>query len=47
MVNVSDIIAIVAAWGPCGATTACHADVDRNGRVDIDDLLLVIASMTR
>lgn len=49
VVNVNDLITIVSAWGPCPVAqgSTCPADVNRNGRVDVDDLLLVVASMPK
>jgi hypothetical protein len=42
LVNVSDILAVVDAWGPCEST--CPADLDGDLQVNVVDLLLVIAS---
>ncbi len=38
--NVNDLLAIVAAWGPCSGP--CPADVDGDGEVGVNDLLLVL-----
>lgn len=48
-VDVTDVIAVVSAWGPCPVAqgSTCPADVNRDHRVDIDDLLLVVASMPK
>lgn len=44
-VNVSDLLAVITAWGPCPAPpTACPADVVSNGAVDVSDLLFVITN---
>jgi uncharacterized membrane protein len=44
-VNIDDLLAVIAAWGPCPASpAACVADVVVDGQVNIDDLLLVISS---
>jgi uncharacterized membrane protein len=45
VVNIDDLLAVIAAWGPCPAPPAtCAADVTVDGAVNIDDLLLVISS---
>ncbi|MDG2292142.1 MAG: dockerin type I domain-containing protein, partial [Phycisphaerales bacterium] len=41
LVNVSDLLAIIAGWGCAGS---CAADVNDDGQVNITDLLLVIAN---
>jgi len=38
--NVNDILALVAAWGPCSG--ACPADLDQDGVVGVDDVLLIL-----
>ncbi|MDP7008413.1 MAG: hypothetical protein QGI78_02475 [Phycisphaerales bacterium] len=38
--DISDLLYLIASWGPCQST--CAADLDRNGTVDIDDLLAFI-----
>lgn len=40
-VNVSDLLAVIAAWGPC---VNCPEDIDGSGGVDVTDLLSVIAA---
>ena len=40
-VDVNDLLAVIAAWGPC---KNCSEDVDDSGSVDVNDLLTVIAS---
>jgi hypothetical protein len=44
-VDVSDLLAVLAAWGPCdpGDCPACPEDVVASGTVDVSDLLLVLA----
>jgi hypothetical protein len=43
VVNIDDLLAVIAAWGPCPAPpVTCAADVTDDGAVDIDDLLRVI-----
>ena len=39
-IDVNDLLAVIAAWGPCPAP--CPADFDGGGEVDVDDLLAVI-----
>ena len=40
VVNILDLLAVVAAWGPC---SGCPADLDNNGTVNILDLLFVVS----
>ena len=40
-VDVSDILAVIAAWGPC---KGCPEDIDDSGAVDVGDVLAVIAA---
>jgi hypothetical protein len=40
-VNVADLLAVIATWGPC--PPPCAADVNGDGAVNIADLLLVIS----
>jgi hypothetical protein len=41
VVNITDLLAVIAAWGPCQGL--CPADVTGDGSVNIGDLLFVIA----
>jgi CxxC motif-containing protein (DUF1111 family) len=41
MVGIGDILAVIAAWGPC---VDCVEDIDDNDVVDITDLLTLIAN---
>jgi hypothetical protein len=45
-VNVDDLLAVIAAWGPCPncPVIICLADVNDDCVVNVDDLLLVINS---
>jgi subtilisin family serine protease len=43
VVNFGDIIAIIAAWGPCGG---CSEDVDGDGIVAFSDFLVVFSNWT-
>ncbi len=40
-VGIADLLALLAAWGPCAG---CAADLDGDGAVGITDLLLVLAN---
>jgi len=42
LVNVTDILAVVDTWGPCGIS--CPADLNQSGNVDVVDLLIVIGN---
>jgi len=47
-VNVADLLAVIAAWGPCANPKVCPADIaplatGGNGIVNVEDLLLVIS----
>lgn len=39
VVNVSDMLAVINAWGPCAG---CPADVNNDGNVNVTDMLAVI-----
>jgi hypothetical protein len=41
-VNVADLLAVIAAWGPCVVCQSCPADVNGDGTVNVADLLAVI-----
>lgn len=40
-VGFSDLLAVLAAWGPCDG---CPEDVNGNGRVDLPDVLLILSN---
>lgn len=42
LVNVLDVLGVLAAWGPCGGSD-CHADVNGDNAVNVLDLLAVLA----
>lgn len=42
VVNVSDLLLLLGAWGPCDG--ACPADLDNNGSVEVTDLLTLLAN---
>ena len=39
IVCVSDLLAIIGAWGPCDG---CNEDLNNDGDVNVTDLLIVI-----
>jgi hypothetical protein len=41
-VNVTDLLAVIGAWGPCAAP--CAADTNNDGNINVTDLLAVIGS---
>ena len=43
-VDVTDLLAIISAWGQCPIGGDCPADIDGNGSVDVGDLLMLIAN---
>lgn len=44
IVDVLDLITMLAAWGPCPKRGHCTADLNENGTVDVQDLLILLAS---
>jgi hypothetical protein len=44
VINVLDILVVVADWGPCTGT--CESDLNDDGFVNVLDLLIVIANWT-
>ncbi len=40
-VNVTDLLAVIGAWGAC---TGCSADINNDGQVNVTDLLAVIGA---
>ena len=42
IVNVSDLLAVIEAWGPC--SFSCPEDLNGDGVIDVVDLLAVIAA---
>ena len=48
LVGLSDLLRLLAAWGPCpalGVPCPADGDVDRDGDVDFEDLLELLASV--
>jgi hypothetical protein len=44
-VNVTDLLAVIGAWGPCQpAPVPCVADLNGDGSVNVSDLLTIIAN---
>ena len=44
VVDINDLLAVIAAWGPCPNPPAtCTPDVTHDGSVDVNDLLVVIS----
>ena len=41
LVDVTDLLAVIAAWGEC---KGCQEDIDGDGDVDVSDVLAVIAN---
>ncbi|MBX3374638.1 MAG: trypsin-like peptidase domain-containing protein [Phycisphaeraceae bacterium] len=41
-VDFADVLALLAAWGPCGGD--CPEDIDASGTVDFNDLLQLLAA---
>lgn len=46
LIDVEDLIQLLAAWGPCEAHTACPADLSGDGHVHVADLLLLLNAWT-
>ncbi len=46
LVNVTDLIELIASWGPCSSEpkVPCAADTDCSGDVDVTDLVNVISN---
>ncbi len=42
VVGSSDLVILLAAWGPCPELFGCRADLDGDGTVDFEDLLIVL-----
>ncbi len=42
LVNVTDLVAIITNWGPCG--DPCLADINGDGQVNVTDLIAVITA---
>lgn len=44
VIGFSDLLVVLAAWGPCPAGAFCDADLDASGAVDFSDLLEILAA---
>lgn len=44
VVDVSDLLILLGAWGTCGDPNNCPADLDGNGEVDVSDLLILLGN---
>jgi len=44
VVDVSDLLILLAAWGPCSRSGDCPADLNGDGTVNVSDLLLLLAN---
>ncbi|MFK7960014.1 MAG: hypothetical protein AB8G96_05755 [Phycisphaerales bacterium] len=44
LVGFTDLLNLLATWGPCPAGAFCDADLDANGSVDFADLLALLAA---
>jgi hypothetical protein len=44
VVNTSDLLAVINAWGPCAncPPALCPADIDGDCQINVGDLLVVI-----
>lgn len=45
-VGFSDLVAVLAAWGPCPPPSLCAHDLDCDGSIGFSDLLIVLANWT-
>ncbi len=46
VVDVTDLLILLGAWGYCPAPNDCPADLNSDGRVEVSDLLLLLANWT-
>jgi photosystem II stability/assembly factor-like uncharacterized protein len=44
LVDVTDLLILLANWGPCPDPEDCDGDIDGNESVDVSDLLLLLAN---
>ncbi len=44
VVDVSDVLLLLGAWGPCPEDKPCTADLNGDGVVDVTDLLILLAN---
>jgi len=43
-VGVTDLLAVIEAWGPCDKVNPCNADLDEDNVVAVSDLLILIGN---
>ncbi len=44
LVGITDLLALLASWGPCSDCSSCGADLDGDCDVGIGDLLVLLAN---
>jgi len=44
VVGITDVMALLASWGPCPECSSCNADFDGDCDIGIGDLLVVLAN---
>ena len=44
VVDVSDLLVLLGAWGSCGDGASCDADLNLDGTVDVSDLLMLLGN---
>lgn len=44
LVGVSDLLILLASWGPCDDCNGCPADIDGNCSIGVADLLILLAN---
>ena len=42
IVDITDFLALLGAWGDCPELIDCPADIDHDGMVDISDFLMLL-----
>ena len=47
LIDVSDLLIVLGAWGPCPEDDGCPADLDGDGVVDASDLMILLANWTQ
>ena len=45
--DVSDLLTLLGAWGPCGDPCGCEEDLTSDGTVDVSDLLALLEEWGR
>lgn len=44
VIDVLDLLILLASWGPCPKRSPCPADLNQSGVVDVQDLLILLAN---